>query len=478
MSDLAERIALQRQVDAEARAAGYLIPYCPNIPFPKQRRFVLLPTREAMYGGAAGGGKSDALLMAALLYVDRPAYSALILRRTYTDLALAGSIMDRAASWLRQTDATWNDRDKRWTFPSGARLTFGYLETEADRYRYQGAEFQFIAFDELTQFTELSYTYMMSRLRKLEGSDIPVRMRAATNPGGVGHHWVKQRFVDPGSPERPFIPANLDDNPALAGSDYRLSLAALDETTRAQLEHGLWIQDDSQRVYRYDPSTDVDALPSVPTDPTSGLWERCMVLDLGSSERSPTTGFAIVVWHPHIRTTFCERSWKEATPDYSTLVQRIERERATYGDTLRIVIDEGGLGGLFSRELRTRHDLPVFAAEKKEKLAHRRLMNGALQRGELRLVRGQCDALAAELLTLVYDDKGLDVAKGLADHASDALLYGWRYSQSYASAAPDRAPAYQSPEWWAQREQEQLAREREAIRSQLDDEAILYGDGP
>jgi hypothetical protein len=117
--------------------------YCPHKPHQKQKEFLELVAPEALYGGAAGGGKSDALLMAALEHVDKPGYSALILRRTFRDLNQAGAIMDRAHHWLRGTDASWNSQAKRFRFPSGATLTFGYFDSEGDKTQYASAEFQF-----------------------------------------------------------------------------------------------------------------------------------------------------------------------------------------------------------------------------------------------------------------------------------------------------------------------------------------------
>lgn len=193
-----------------------------------------------MFGGSAGGGKSDALLMAALMFCEIAGYSALLLRKTYADLSLPGAIMDRAHEWLGPTAARWNDREKTWAFPSGATLTFGYLDSANDHYRYQSSEFQYIGFDELTQFPETHYRYLFSRLRRLEGARVPLRMRAASNPGGIGHDWVRARFVDAPNPERAFIPASLSDNPHLDAGEYRASLAELDHLTRAQLLHGDW----------------------------------------------------------------------------------------------------------------------------------------------------------------------------------------------------------------------------------------------
>jgi predicted phage terminase large subunit-like protein len=179
--------------------------------------------------------------MAALQYVDVPGYSAILFRRTFNDLALPKALMDRANEWLSATDAHWNSENHTWTFPSGAKLTFGYLENEKDKYRYQSAEFQYIGFDELTQFLESQYRYLFSRLRRLERSPIPLRMRAASNPGNVGHDWVKQRFMTEG-PEygRIFIPARLDDNPSLDKKTYVESLSELDPITKRQYLDGDW----------------------------------------------------------------------------------------------------------------------------------------------------------------------------------------------------------------------------------------------
>jgi predicted phage terminase large subunit-like protein len=218
---------------------------------------------EVFYGGAAGGGKSAALLMAALQYVDDAGYSALILRRTYADLRLSGALMDMAHQWLAGTKAVWNSQAHTWSFPSGATLTFGYLETENDKYRYASAEFQFIAFDELTQFTESQYRFLFSRLRKKERSKLPLRMRAASNPGGIGHDWVKQRFLIEGKQHnRIFVPAKLADNPFLNAAEYEKSLSNLDPITRAQLLNGDWSARSSAGFFRREWFKIVDAQPA------------------------------------------------------------------------------------------------------------------------------------------------------------------------------------------------------------------------
>lgn len=214
---------------------------------------------------------SSALLMAALQHVDVPGYSALLLRRTYADLSKPGALMDRAHQWLKGSGATWNEQKKQWTFPSRATLSFGYMETENDKYQYQGAEYQFIGPDDVTQLTRSQYTYLFSRLRRLKGSRVPIRMRPASNPGGIGAKWVQERFVpDDFTPEmaiepkvywkegmdddgnivkRAFVPARLEDNPALDYDEYVQSLNQLDPVTREQLLKGDWQIQERGNVY-------------------------------------------------------------------------------------------------------------------------------------------------------------------------------------------------------------------------------------
>lgn len=219
--------------------------FIPHAPEPVQAAFLLLPDREVFFGGAVGGGKSDALLMAALQYVDVPGYAAILFRRTYQDLSLPGALIPRSEEWLSQTSARYDATEHQWTFPSGARLAFGYLQHPGDEQRYRSAEFQFIGIDELTQFpSERQVRFVFSRLRRTMGlQGIPLRIRLASNPGGLGHDWVNARYVDPRTRAKNvvFLPSWLDDNPHLDRDEYVSVLEeALDAVTLQQLLGGDW----------------------------------------------------------------------------------------------------------------------------------------------------------------------------------------------------------------------------------------------
>lgn len=245
-------------------------------PWPgKQTQFHRSNAFELLYGGAAGGGKSDCLLMEALRYAHVPGYSAILFRRTFPQLSQAGGLIPRSRE-LFSGRAAWSEERKTWTFSSGATVSFGHMAHESDMYDYQGSAFAFIGFDELTHFTESMYRYLFSRARTTaqmsDGRPIPVRVRATTNPGGEGHDWVRARWwnwlgeqptaqngetrwfrmagdqeeeVSPGTPgalSRQFIGASVFDNPSLLQNDpaYVQRLEALPLIERERLLHGNW----------------------------------------------------------------------------------------------------------------------------------------------------------------------------------------------------------------------------------------------
>jgi predicted phage terminase large subunit-like protein len=287
--------------------------FIPRTPTPRQAAFLVLECLEAFDGGAGGGGKSEALLMAALQYADVPGYNAIIIRRSIPDLAMPNALMDRAHGWLGgRNDTHWDESKKRWTFASGATLSFGYLQSARDGDRYASAEFHFIGFDELTQFTEKQYLDLFARLRApicprcqfdqkyllhrtsvhrehdarclvccdlerdhlsavsdkfahLPQAHVPLRMRSASNPGNVGHEWVKRRFVTrlgASLGDRLFVPARLDDNPHIEREQYVQSLLKLDPLTRARILGGDWEARSMRGVIKREWFEIVDVLPA------------------------------------------------------------------------------------------------------------------------------------------------------------------------------------------------------------------------
>lgn len=231
-------------------------------PQPKQIQFLCRPEYEALYGGAAGGGKSDALLAEALRQVHIPHYRAIIFRKTYPQLS---ELIDRSREIYTAAfpKATYNSTNHCWSFPSGAKIYFGSMQYAKDKTQYQGKRYDFIGFDELTHFTFEEYSYMFSRNRP-GGEGTRVYIRATANPGGIGHGWVKQRFITAAKPMTPivdtytvydpsgkqikinksriFIPASVFDNQKLLSNDpeYLASLAMLPEAEKNALLYGDW----------------------------------------------------------------------------------------------------------------------------------------------------------------------------------------------------------------------------------------------
>lgn len=246
-------------------------------PQPKQAVFMSRPEYEALYGGAAGGGKSDALLAEALRQVHIPHYRAIIFRKTYPQLS---ELIDRSRDIYSRAfpRAKYNGTAHCWCFPSGAKIYFGNMQRESDRTNYQGKRYDFIGFDELTHFTFAEYSYMFSRNRP-SGSGTRVYIRATTNPGGVGHGWVKERFITAAPPLTPitdeydvctpdgktikmqrkriFVPSNVFDNKKLLNNDpnYLANLAMMPQAERDALLYGNWDSFSGQvfREWKNDP---------------------------------------------------------------------------------------------------------------------------------------------------------------------------------------------------------------------------------
>jgi hypothetical protein len=313
-------MAAPREDVSAALASSYppLARYCPILDMvsPQQAVFLLFDGREAFYGGAVGGGKSAALLMAALQYADVPGYHALILRRTFAQLAKGDALIPMSHEWLAPTDARWNEQKRTWTFPSGATVEFGHVENESDRYDYQGAAFQTICFDELTQFSEEVYDYIgfsrARRRRKMQEVGVPIRVRSTGNPGGVGHGWVRKRFIDKRKRGVLFVPAKVADNPGLDALSYTQSLQHLPEALRLQLLDGRWDVFEAMAFPLFDP-----ALHVVDAFPLAQFPSRVEGMDYGLN--APTAWFLAATDYDR-NIVFCDSYYAPGLPSETAAV--------------------------------------------------------------------------------------------------------------------------------------------------------------
>ena len=282
-----------------------------------QTDFLAAGEREVLYGGSAGGGKSYAMLADPLRYMGHPSFSGLLLRHTTEELR---ELIFKSQELYPKIwkGIKWSERKMQWLAPSGARLWLSYLDRDDDVLRYQGLAFSWIGFDELTQWaTPFAWNYMRSRLRSVS-HDLPVYMRATTNPGGRGHGWVKKMFIDPAPagksfeaqdietgevlryPEghskagkalfkRRFIPARLMDNPYLAEQgDYEAMLLSLPEQQRRQLLEGDWDIKEGAAFTEFNRDIHVVEPYTIPNN-----WVKFRACDYGYGSKSAVLWIAV-----------------------------------------------------------------------------------------------------------------------------------------------------------------------------------------
>jgi len=256
-----------------------------------QTEFLAAAETDVLYGGAAGGGKSYAMLVDPLRYAHRAAHRALIIRRSMPELR---ELIDKSRELYPKAfpGCKYREVEKLWNFPSGAKIEFGFLERDADVYRYQGQAYSWIGFDEITHLpTEFSWNYLASRLRTTD-SEITPYMRCTANPGGVGAHWVKNRYIQPSEPDksfvgkdgltRKFIPARLEDNPFLATDGrYEQMLKALPPTQRKQLLEGNWDVNEGAAFTEFSLEEHVIPPFEIPIH-----WDRVKGIDYGYASES------------------------------------------------------------------------------------------------------------------------------------------------------------------------------------------------
>ena len=404
---------------------------------PRQRAFLTRNEDEVLYGGAAGGGKTDALLIYSIRRrVRYPNSKGLFLRRTYADLSKAGAALDRSRELLTGV-AEYNSGQHRWTFANGSMVEFGYLDHDDDKYKYQGSQYDDICWDELTQFTEPQYLYLLSRCRATVDGIKP-RVRAATNPGGVGHGWVKGRFIDGKEPEKvfvleggrkaAFIPAKLQDNQVLMARDpgYWDRLMALPEDDRRALAYGDWDVFAGQyfKEWRYDSHV-------IPPFTPAAHWRKWGGLDWGYAK---PLSFGLYTQDPDTMRIFRIRELYKTEMQDTEAVQRIQaivgtdRLDAVYADpSMWQRKTDDRVKSLSTAEIYIAMGLDMQPANNDRLNGWRRLRN-LLAPGKdgkpMFQVTSNCVQFIRTLPTLVYDEtKPEDLDTDGEDHAADECRY-------------------------------------------------------
>ena len=434
-------------------------PFCPHFPHPKQLAGLFVPEWhddkggpfEMLFGGAAGGGKSDWLLMLAAARAWRwPHYRGVVLRRTHAEMIKAGAVLSRAMSWWLPAGVAWNGTEKRFRFPNGAEVEFGYHANPKDDSQYQGGEWHDALFDELTHWPdEGAFEWLRSRLRTNEGDPLTRRLIGTSNPGGPGHVWVKHRFVggtDIASgasfDARSFyLPSKINDNPSLDREAYVATLQEMHPTRRAQLLDGDWGAREPGDYFRAEwfgplldePSRDLVAIR---------WW------DLAASEKKDaarTAGVRIARLRAGVRVITHATAFR-ATPGKRD--SKIAQQAQLDGRSTIVGIEiEGGSGGpaqfeALAKRLRAegyrvvgarpragqqltdpeKGSLAINTPSDKGKTARADPVASCLERGYQR--RGECDRTSAPYW-------GLDAGRGVAQQRDGLRLVAGAWTQGY-----------------------------------------------
>jgi len=449
-------------VPAQSVAPAYDVQEAQDVVFKPnkgpQTDFLSSSEREVLYGGAAGGGKSYAMLADPLHGLNNANFSGLLVRHTTEELReliqKSQELYPRAIPGIK-----WSERKSQWISPRGGRLWMSYLDKDMDVTRYQGQAFNWIGFDELTQWSSpYAWDYMRSRLRSAYAKELGLYMRATTNPGGAGHQWVKKMFIDPspsrepfwatnietgdtitfpkghtkeGEPlfKRRFIPASLFDNPYLAeGGDYEAMLLSLPEHQKKQLLDGNWDVNEGAAFPEFNRKIHVVDPFKIPQS-----WSRFRACDYGYGSHTGVLWLAVSPSDQLIvyRELYCS---KVTATDLADMILDAEQEDGTIrygvldsslwhkrGDTGPSLAEQMNMKGCRWRPSDRSRGSRV--AGKNE--LHRRLQVDEFT-DEPRLVfMSTCTNTISQLPAIPLDkNNSEDVDTKSEDHLYDALRYG------------------------------------------------------
>ena len=422
-----------------------------------QTQYLASSEREVLYGGAAGGGKSYATLADPLRDLNNPDFSGLLVRHTTEELReliqKSQDLYPKAIPGIK-----WSERKSQWTTPRGGRLWMSYLDKDTDVMRYQGQAFNYVAFDELTQWqSPYGWNYMRSRLRS-SSKELGLYMRATTNPGGPGHSWVKKMFIDPapsntpfwatdietgetltyphglsrsGEPlfKRRFIPASIFDNPHLAESgDYEAMLLSLPEHQKKQLLEGNWDVNEGAAFPEFNRNIHVVEPFEIPDS-----WTKFRACDYGYGSFTGVVWLAVTPSEQLIvyRELYCskvtatdladmilEAEAKDGTIRYGVLDSSLWHNR---GDTGPSLAEQMNMKGCRWRP----SDRSKGSRISGKNELHRRLQVDEYTEDPRLVFFSTCTNVIAQLPSIPLDKRNPeDVDTNAEDHLYDALRYG------------------------------------------------------
>lgn len=437
-------------------------------------------SHELLFGGAAGGGKSDFILWHLFTQCQKyPGISTLALRRTFGQLRR--SLVLRSLQRFDKSVAKYVVTENTWKFANGSRLEFGYCEADLDIYNYDSAEYDIIAWDELTQMpTAFPYLYMFSRLRSrtstLARGFVP-HVIAATNPGRVGAIWVKARFVDVAPPEttsvhelvdeegnaiavdddgnvalgtRVFIPSKLEDNKYISRAQYTAALANLPKDQREALLGGSWDTIEGQYFAEWDRKVHV-----IKPFPIPQWWTRIRAVDYG--HYAPWACLWIAFDQDGYAVLYREAYERNLTPSQQCamiLASEAPGERALYTVGDPSMWSKTGAGVPIAQQY-VNNRVPMRRAMNARVDGWARVREYLIGRRNLTDERGKklpqqiaglrvfdtCPNFIRTFPMLVHDTlKPEDLDTDGEDHAADALRYGLMSRPPLAQKPPSEAP--------------------------------------
>lgn len=460
-----------------------------------QTAFFESPAFELLYGGAAGGGKSEALLFESIAMCIRyENYKAILFRRTYPELA--NSLVLRATSLLYGY-AKSRDKGMRWEFPNGSVLYFSHLQREEDKEKHKSAEYDYIGFDELTSFTETQYTYLFSRCRG--ATQVPRKIRSATNPTGIGHAWVKRRFLQPSKEEavpigsvsydfaygwlyrghaytsfndlpdnyadgepafseerynvykelksgltRAYIPALLWANAALIKGDptYAKKVSALPEKQQQALLYGRWDVFEGQYFASFDPDVHVVKPFDIPD-----TWRKYRGIDYGYT--APFACVWIAVDHEGNLIVYRELYQAKMTPDEQAraVLMLTGDEKIEWTAADPSMFSRGTGYGESKADIYTRHGLDILASNN-DRVAGWALLHQAFQNNTIKIF-DSCPNLIRTIPLLTHSFRNVeDLNSDQEDHLIDSARYLLLTLKGAKTRNIDDSAPPTKPEWW------------------------------